>query len=207
MLDEQSWDERYRSRAAVWSGAPNPQLVAEAADLMPGTALDAGSGEGADALWLAARGWRVSAVDFSVTALARGAAQAEVLGDEVAGRIAWVHADLTAWEPPEGDFDLVSAQFMHLPAAPRRALFARLATAVAPGGTLLIVGHHPSDLETTVPRPPLPDLFYSAEEVAGSLDPEEWDILVAEARPRNASDPEGRTVTIHDTVLRAQRRP
>ena len=124
-----------------------------------------------------------------------------------ARRIRWVHADLTTWAPAEGWFDLVSAQFMHLPAAPRHALFDRLAAAVAPGGTLLIVGHHPSDLETTIPRPPMPDLFATAEEIADSLDPGQWEVLVAEARPRLASDPEGREVTIHDTVLRARKRP
>jgi SAM-dependent methyltransferase len=164
-----------------------------------------GSGEGADSLWLAARGWQVTAVDFSTTALQRGAAQADVLGADVAGRIRWVHADLTTWVPAEGQFDLVSAQFMHLPAAARQALFARLAASVAPGGTLLIVGHHPSDLQTTMPRPPMPDLFFTAEEVADSLDSGPWEVLVADARPRPATDPEGQAITIHDTVLRARK--
>jgi SAM-dependent methyltransferase len=207
MFDEQSWEERYRSRTSVWSGHPNPQLVAEAADLAAGAALDVGSGEGADSLWLAARGWQVTAVDFSTTALQRGAAQADVLGADVTGRIRWVHADLTTWAPADGQFDLVSAQFMHLPAAARQALFARLSASVAPGGALLIVGHHPSDLQTTIPRPPMPDLFFTAEEVAESLDPGQWEVLVVDARPRPATDPEGQAITIHDTVLRARRHP
>lgn len=206
VFDEQAWEERYRSHAAVWSGRANPQLVAEATDLAPGAALDVGSGEGSDALWLAARGWRVTAVDFATTALRRGAEQADALGADVAGRIRWVHADLTTWAPTEGHFDLVSAQFMHLPAAARQALFARLSTMVAPGGTLLVVGHHPGDLQTTMPRPPIPGMYYTAEEAAESLDPDQWDILVADARPRPASDPEGQEVTIHDAVLRARRR-
>jgi SAM-dependent methyltransferase len=207
IFDEQSWEERYRSHPAVWSGHPNIQLVAEASRLAAGTALDVGSGEGADALWLAERGWQVTAVDFSATALQRGAAQADTQGADVAGRIRWVHADLTAWTPAEGSFDLVSAQFMHLPTAPRQALFARLAATVTPGGTLLIVGHHPSDLRTTMPRPPMPELFFTAEEAADSLDQDQWDILVADTRPRLVSDPEGREVTIHDAVLRARKRP
>jgi SAM-dependent methyltransferase len=207
MFDEQSWEERYRSRTTVWSGQPNLQLVAETTGLDPGTALDIGSGEGADAIWLASRGWRVTAVDFATTALQRAAAHAQAGGAEVAGRIDWVHADLTTWAPVNQQFDLVSAQFMHLPAAPRQELFARLAAGVAAGGTLLIVGHHPSDMQTTVPRPPMPELFYTAEEAGVSLAPGQWDILVAEARPRRTSDPEGREVTIHDAVLRARRRP
>nr|WP_245651434.1 class I SAM-dependent methyltransferase [Streptosporangium amethystogenes] len=207
MFSEQAWEERYRSRAAVWSGRPNPQLVTETTDLPPGTALDVGCGEGADALWLAARGWRVTAADFSTVALRRGAERADALGAEVAGRIDWVHTDLTSWAPDEGHFDLVTAHFMHLPGEQREALYTRLAAAVAPGGTLLIVGHHFSDLETTMPRPNVPGMFFTAEEVAHSLDPDLWDILVTDTRPRLADDPEGRQVTIHDAILRARRRP
>jgi len=206
MFDEQFWEERYRSHSAVWSGRPNPHLVTEASDLTPGRALDVGSGEGADALWLASRGWQVTAVDFSTTALQRGAAQADRLGSQVAGRVHWLHADLTVWAPPEGRFDLVSAQFMHAPTAQRQPMFARLATAVAPGGTLLVAGHHPSDLQTTIPRPPMPDMYFTAEQVADSLDLDQWEVLVAAARPRLASDPEGREVPIHDAVLRARKR-
>ena len=95
---------------------------------------------------------------------------------------------------------------MHLPAARRQAMFERLAAGVAAGGTLLIVGHHPSDLQTTVPRPQLPEMFFTAEEVADSLAAGQWDVLVAEARPRRVSDPDGQEVTIHDAVLRARRR-
>ncbi|MGH3942357.1 MAG: hypothetical protein ACRDTG_27805 [Pseudonocardiaceae bacterium] len=146
VFDEQFWEQRYRSHAAVWSDRPNPQLVAEA-------------------------------------------------------------AHLTTWAPAEGPFDLVSAQFMHLPTASRQALFARLATMVAPGGTLLIVGHHPSDMQTTIPRPHIPDLYYTAEEIGDSLDPDQWDVLVADTRPRPVNDPEGQEVTIHDAVLQARKRP
>ncbi len=198
------WDERYRSATRIWSGDPNPQLVGEARDLEPGTALDAGCGEGADALWLAHRGWRVTAVDVSAVALERGAAHA---GQDIADRIAWRQGDLTTWVPERGAYDLVNAQFMHFPRALREPLFARLAAAVAPGGTLLLVGHHPSDMTTTMPRPPEPDLFFTAEEIAGALPPDRWEVLVADARPRTAVDPDGREVTIHDAVLRARRRP
>jgi SAM-dependent methyltransferase len=193
------WNERYDSHVAVWSRRPNPQLVAETTDLAPGTALDAGCGEGADAIWLAEHGWQVTAVDFAATALQRGAARAEA--DEVAERIGWVRADLTDWVPPRS-FDLVSSQFIHVPMAARQSLFRRLAAAVAPGGTLLLVGHHPSDLETAIDRPRLPDLFFTAEEITADLAPDRWEILVAAARPRAE-----REIMIHDTVLRARRRP
>jgi len=204
MYDEQSFEERYRATDALWSGRPNNQLVAEAVDLSPGTALDVGCGEGADAIWLAGRGWTVTAVDFARTALERGRAQAETLGPEIAERIRWVHADVTA-ELPGDRFDLVSAQFMHLPPEPRRRLFARLAAAVARGGTLLVVGHDFSDVAAGAHRPPEPERFFTAAEVAESLD-DGWDVVVAEARPRPAAVHEGHDITVHDAVLRARRR-
>ncbi len=203
---EAFWDKRYGSSSALWSRNPNAHLVAEAADLAPGAALDVGSGEGADAIWLAERGWRVTAVDISTVALQRGAAHAAQVGAGVAQRITWLHADLIDWVPTKASYDLVSAQFMHLPKHPREALFGRLATSVTPGGSLLIVGHHPSDLQTTVSRPPLPELFFTASDVAASLDPHEWDTTVNEARPRTTLDPDGHTVTVHDAVLRAVRK-
>ncbi len=197
------WDERYSSKPAIWSGKPNPQLVQQVTGLAPGTALDVGSGEGADAIWLAESGWLVTGVDISQVALDRAAAQAETLG--VAGRIVWLHEDITAWQPAQARYDLVSAQFMHLPAPARNVLFRNLAAAVTPGGTLLIVAHHPSDLQTTVPRPPMPERFYSADEIAAELDLAQWTIVTSEAAPRSAADPEGRNVTVHDTVLAARR--
>ena len=203
MFPEAFWDERYRTRPALWSGKPNPHLVAEADGLTPGTALDVGAGEGADAIWLAGRGWQVTAVDLSAVALERAAAHAAQAGAGLAERISWRHADITSWDP--GRYDLVSAQYMHLPPDRRRALFSRLAQAVAPGGVLLIVGHHPADLQTTMPRPPMPELFYTADDLAADLDPGDWAILTSAARGRTASDPDGRTVTIHDTVFQARR--
>ncbi len=138
-VDRGSYDELYRSAPAVWSGRPNRQLVVEGSVLPPGTALDAGCGEGADALWLAERGWRVTAVDFSTVALDRGAVRARERGLD--DRITWLHADLDAWTPAEGRFDLVTAHYLHSRGADRPALFRRLAAVVAPGGTLLVVGH------------------------------------------------------------------
>jgi SAM-dependent methyltransferase len=205
MFSRAAYERRYGGPAAVWSGRPNPQLVAEVADLPAGAALDVGCGEGADAIWLAERGWRVTAVDFVAAALARAAGFAAERGAEVADRIDWVHADLLAWDAGQRRFDLVSAQFMQLPAEQRRPLFARLADAVAPGGTLLLVGHHPSDV-AAVHRPAAHGM-YTAEELVADLDADRWDVLVVEARPRTTTHPEhGGEVTIRDAVLRARRR-
>jgi len=201
---QEFWDDRYRSAGRLWSGQPNPQLVAQAADLAAGQALDAGCGEGADAIWLASRGWTVTAVDVSAVALERAAAHAAAQGDEIAGRIAWRREDLLTWDPGSRRFDLVSAQFMHLPDA--GSLHARLAAAVRPGGTLLIVAHHPDDAHVNVGRPGHVHRFPSAGQLAAALDPGDWEILVATAIGRPATDLDGQPVTVKDTVLRARRR-
>ncbi|TFD81786.1 class I SAM-dependent methyltransferase [Cryobacterium psychrophilum] len=207
VFDGDFWDARYRESTSVWSGNPNPILVSETSALPPGTALDIGSGEGADAIWLAARGWTTTAVDISTVALQRAAERASAADPDTAARITWSQHDLIEWAPPAGAFDLITAQFMHLPSAQRLILFARLAEAVAPGGTLLIVGHHPSDMQSTVQRPQRPDLFFTAEEVAASLDPAQWEIGVSDARARTVADAEGAPAVVRDSVLRAQRRP
>jgi SAM-dependent methyltransferase len=196
------WDERYGSAERIWSGNPNPQLVAEAAGLAPGTALDAGCGEGADAHWLAAHGWRVTALDVSAVALERAAAHAD---PEWADRITWRQADLTAWEPDGARYDLVSAQFMQFPTGLRERFYARLAEAVAPGGTLLVVAHDPSVVEA-MGHAHGPEIFFTARELAESLDPTRWEVLVAEARGRPGRHPDdGHHVTVEDAVLRARR--
>jgi SAM-dependent methyltransferase len=205
-FDQAFWDERYRSQSSLWSGKPNVHLVGEAAELSPGTALDVGCGEGADAIWLAGRGWQVTGVDVSTVALQRAAGHAAQAGDGIAGRIDWMHADLLRWDPGTARYDLVSAQYLHLPDPLRADLFRRLAASVTPGGTLLIVGHHPSDLHTTMPRPPLPERFFTGEDIVALLDPHAWEVVTDTAAPRQATDPDGHSVTIHDTVLRARHR-
>ena len=214
---QEFWDERYRSAEKVWSGQPNPQLVTQTADLAPGEALDVGSGEGADAIWLARHGWTVTAVDVSAVALERAAGYAAAAGDEAAGRITWRREDLRSsdpgsWDPGSWDlgpqrFDLVSAQFMYLPGAELESLHRRLAAAVRPGGTLLVVGHHPDDLHANVGRKGSADMFWSAKELAAAvLDPGEFEVLVAADIGRSATDVDERPVTVKDTVLRASRR-
>ena len=142
------WEELYQQRSRVWSGKANKALVDVAGDLAPGRALDLGSGEGGDALWLAGLGWRVDGLEISSTALARAVEhtreQERDRGlDEgtLAERIHWRQADLVDWVP-DAQYDLVSACFLHSPVEfPRDAVLRRAADAVAPGGHLLVVGH------------------------------------------------------------------
>ena len=191
------WEDRYQRHGAHGSHRPNPHLVAEAGQLQPGTALDAGCGEGSNALWLAEHGWRVTAVDVSVTALRRARERAETRAAAVADRLDWVQADLTVWEPPRERFDLVTAHYVH-PAGSRQLFLARLGAAVAPGGTLFVVEHDDTDENARAHSPP--------EQLAASLDSDGWDIDVAESRLRRDADPDGHEITVHDAVLRARKR-
>lgn len=213
-FDKEYWERRYGGQGeghgkhggGGHGGArTSPQLVAEAAGLEPGTALDAGCGEGGDALWLASRGWRVRAVDLSETALDRGRERAAALGPEAAARIDWEQADLTRWSPPEGAFDLVTSQYVHTTGS-LRDLLARLATAVAPGGTLLFVGHHPGDGHSTHAHGPDPHVHFTAAEAAAVLDPERWEVVVAEDRSRTVTRSGGQEIAMEDAVVRARRR-
>jgi len=159
-----------------------------------------GAGEGADAIWLATRGWRVTAVDISAVALTRAAGHAARVGPDVAERIDWLHRDLMDWQPPEGLYDLVTAHFFHLSAEPRRILFARLVSAVNAGGTLLLVGHR--RIEGSI----MPDeYFFTGDEIVGQLDPEQWDVIVNAEVERPPTDAGAGSAHTHDMVLRATR--
>jgi SAM-dependent methyltransferase len=214
-FDQAFWDALYDARPVIWSGNANRHLVGEVGTLPPGTALDVGAGEGADAIWLARRGWRVTAVDISTVALARATRDAARAGPDVAGRIDWVHRDLMDWELPKGHFDLVSVHFFHLAPAPRRELFGRLSSAVVAGGTLLIVGHSSRVLNGSTHDGPghraegamMPvDYFFTGDEVVAQLDPEDWDIITNAEVERVGADLPGGPGHTADIVLRATRR-
>ncbi|NEE01368.1 class I SAM-dependent methyltransferase [Phytoactinopolyspora halotolerans] len=198
-MDSEHWDEMYRGRDQVFSGSPNPVLATEAADLPPGQALDVGCGEGADAIWLARRGWRVTAVDISRVALERAAAA----GADVADRVAWTHGDLVATPPPAAAFDLVSVPYFPLPRQPDHAALHALLDAVAPGGTLIVVSHDLADLPARHGNGVDFRDYYQPDDIAGILD-DAWTVLINQRRPREAPAPAG-THHTHDTVLRAQR--
>lgn len=205
------WDERYRSKAQVWSGKPNPQLVREAGSLRPGKALDLGAGEGADAIWLAHQGWHVTAVDVSAVALERAQAHAaaahkKATDEGIAGRIAWQQADLARWQP-EGQYELVTSQFLHSQDLAWQVPLRAATAAVKPGGTLLVVGHHPDKLPPWGGAHTHDGMFYTCEDLARelSLDAAEWQIEVLTTRDRPITGPEGQEFTIADVVLRATR--
>jgi SAM-dependent methyltransferase len=197
VFDEGFWDERYGADDRVWSGRPNPQLVDRVTALAPGRALDAGAGEGADAVWLARQGWDVTALDVSQVALDKAARHAADAG--VADRIDWQRVDLSTWVGRPDAYDLVSAQFMYLDQPALTTLYRQLGAAVAPGGTLLLVGHHPVDERHGDHA--FPDVRWTPEQAVAWLDADEWaSIDVATVRR------EGHLGTMHDGIVQAVRR-
>ena len=178
---EQRWSQALRTHGdRVAQRPPNAHLTAEIGDLHPGRALDAGCGHGSDTLWFAARGWRVTAVDFAATALAHARSTAEAMGADVAERIDWVEADLATWTPRRDAYDLVVCLYVHVTGSVEE-MVQRMATGVARGGTLFLVQ-------------------VSVEAALAALDPGRWQPLVADERPRAMAG------TGVDAVIRAQRR-
>lgn len=215
------WESQYADRPRRWSGRVNPTMANVVQPLPVGSALDLGCGEGGDAVWLAEQGWRVTAVDISATATARGAQGAALNG--VGDQITWVSHDLSTWTTGE-TFDLVTASFFHSTVElPRTEILRHAAGQVRPGGHLLIVSHV---FETVDDIPPWairhhgtedPDdselqarlsvLRTPAEEVADlALDPSQWDILIEEVREREATGPDSvETATVKDGVVLMRR--
>jgi ubiquinone/menaquinone biosynthesis C-methylase UbiE len=201
--DAAFWDERHAAKNAPAYSGPNPQLAAEVAHLTPGEALDAGCGDGDDAIWLAQNGWSVTAADISQVALDRAASVAAALG---LSAITWRQADLVQTPPSAQSYDLVSSHFMQLPTPLRETAMRGLAAAVKRGGTLLIVAHDPSDLDKNAGRWPIPEYYATAEEFAALFDRHQWEMERVESRPRIGTNVNGDPVTVHDVIVRVRRR-
>ena len=184
------WDARYASHDdGMWSGRPNGVLVAELAGTSPGRALDVGCGEGADAIWLAGAGWQVTGLDVSEVALERAAAAARTAGVGVE----WICADIATAPPATGGYDLVSVHYPALEPSPGDHAIRALLAAVAPGGTLLVVGHAPLDPDHADAHGHAPTDYVQPADVSARLD-ERWKLEVDETRPRLDPVPEGWSV-------------
>ena len=196
---QEYWEEHYGERERIWSGRVNVQLAKVVADMPPGRALDLGCGEGGDAVWLAERGWQVVAVDVSETALGRASAEARARG--VLDRIDFQHHDLSD-SFPAGSFDLASAQFLHSTVRLERTQVLRnAASAVVPGGRLVIVDHAaPPPFSKKVPHD---HPFPSPEEVLAELDlpAAEWERERVEVVDRDGTDPDGEPFVWRDNLM------
>lgn len=198
---QQMWNAMYRESPRRWTGEANVRFAEVVSALPPGRALDLGCGEGGDAKWLASRGWHVVAVDISDEALRRAAEDA----GELASHIDFAHHDLTQTFP-EGEFDLVSAQFLQSPVDwDRYTLLRRAAAAVAPGGTFVLVDHGAAPPWSAHKH--AHHVFTTPQQVVDglALDMSVWQVLRAEVVEREAVGPDGQHAHIPDNVIVVRR--
>ena len=162
VVDAHAWDERYAASELVWSAEPNRFVAEELAELPPGRALDLAAGEGRNAIWLARRGWTVTAADFSQVALDKGR---RLAGDTA---VRWVCADATTWDEPAA-YDLVVLAYLQLPEPERRAAVRAAYSSLVPGGTFLLVAHDTTNLTEGTGGPQDPAVLMTAEDVLDDL--------------------------------------
>lgn len=187
------WDERYRSTDRLWSAEPNVFVADRLIALDPGVGLDLASGEGRNAIWLAERGWNMTAVDFSAVAAERGR--------EHSDSVEFVVADVLTWEP-DRRFDLVLIAYLHLDESEFEPLIRRATTWLVPGGELFMVGHDRSNLEQGVGGPPAPEVLWDVDGIVPWL--EALEIVEARVVERVA---EGEERTARDALIRARAVP
>lgn len=191
-MDSAAWDERYRQAGRLWSESPNMFVADRLGPVEPGVGLDVASGEGRNAIWLAERGWKMTAVDFSEVAVERGRAASD--------KVNWVVADVLEWEPPES-FDLVLIAYLHLDESRMREVIERAASWLEPGGELFLIGHDRSNIDDGHGGPQVPDILTDVEAVVEWLD--HLEIVEAQVVRRPVETEEGR-VYARDALVRAR---
>ena len=188
-MDAAGWDERYAASELVWSAEPNRFVAEVCADLSPGRALDLAAGEGRNAIWLAQRGWTVTATDFSQVGLDKGRRLAQELSGHagVADRVAWVLADATTTEWAD-DHDLVVVAYLQLVEAERREAVLRAFAALQSGGRFVWVAHDTSNLTEGTGGPQDESVLMTADDVLIDLTGEEYEVVRAERVARPVGD-------------------
>ena len=199
-MKSQDWDQRYATTELVWGAGPNRFLVHEVDGLPPGRALDLGCGEGRNAIWLAEQSWQVTGVDFSEIGLDKARRLAADRGVEVT----WVHANLLVYQPEEGAFDLVIVMYIQLPAAQLADALKRASAALAPGGTLLVVGHDLLNLSQGYGGPQDPKVLFTPDDVERDLPGLRIERAERVLRPVTV---DGRQVDAIDALVRAIKQP
>jgi SAM-dependent methyltransferase len=211
-MDARAWDERYAASGLLWSATPNQFVEAELSGLRPGRALDLAAGEGRNAIWLAERGWEVTAVDFSLVGLDKGRTLQERHPRGRDLHVDWVHADALTYEGGPVPFDLVVVAYLQLPADERRTAVRRAFGALRVGGTFFLVAHDSTNFTEGTGGPTDPAVLYTAEEVLADLDGERFQVeraerverLVPPADPAHTHEGEA-TRTAYDSLVRLVR--
>lgn len=191
--DSAAWDERYRQAERLWSEDPNMFVADRLGPVEPGVGLDVASGEGRNSIWLAERGWKMTAVDFSEVAIERGRA--------ISDKVNWVVADVLEWEPSES-YDLAVIAYLHLDQSPMRKVIERVVSWLKPGGELFLIGHDKSNIEEGHGGPQVPEILTDVEAIVEWLD--HLEIVEAQVVRRPVETDEGK-VHARDTLVRARR--
>jgi SAM-dependent methyltransferase len=203
-MDAEAWNERYRASELVWSAGPNQFVEAELSDLSPGRALDLAAGEGRNAIWLARRGWQVTAVDFSQAGLDKG----RILGEGL--DIDWVCADATTWagDTDGQGYDVCLVAYLQLAADERRAAARNGFASLRPGGTFLWIAHDSSNLTEGTGGPQDPSVLMTAEDLLTDLGGETFEVQRAGRVGRKVGDGHGEepSATAWDCLVRLVRR-
>ena len=197
-MNSRQWDERYSGDELVWSSTPNQFLVVEVVGLAPGRAVDLGCGEGRNAIWLAERGWEVTGVDFSPVGLMK----AKRFADRSGVQVTWIESTVEDWTPPPDGLDLVALLYLQVPEPARSAALSAAASAVTPGGTLLVVAHDVDNLSRGYGGPQNPDVLYAVSDVTEAAVEEGLTVERAEQATRVVDTDDGPREAI-DTVVRA----
>jgi len=204
-MDSTTWDKKYEDSELLWSADANIWVQDLAKDLAPGIALDVAAGEGRNALWLVARGWQVTAVDFSAVALQRARTLAETRLGIDAERLTTLEADVQTWLPPARAYDLVLVAYLHLPEKQRGVVIRAAAEAVSPGGTLLVVGHDLENLGSGHGGPQNPAVLYRPGDIVTDIEPAELIVDRSETVRRPMTDGQGRPVEALDALVVGRR--
>ena len=173
------WNERYANRELVWSAEPNLLFSKQIQSLQPGRALDVACGEGRNAIWLAEQGWDVTAVDFSETGIAKGKQIAEKRGVH----LNWIVEDVSVWQLPENEFDLVAILYLHTDSKERQRWLSNAIRSVKDNGTFIYIAHDPANIAVGVGGPQDPDQLPSIDEIKNALQGFRIEIADTTARP------------------------
>ena len=186
------WDEKYQAADRLWSAGPNMFVADRLGNVPAGAGLDLASGEGRNAIWLAERGWEMTAVDFSEVAVERGRA--------VSDRVEWEVADVREWRP-DRVFDLVVIAYLHLVEQEMREVVTRAASWLEGGGELFMIGHDRSNIERGHGGPQVSEILWETDLLRSWI--EGMVVVESQVVRRPVDTPEGSKVA-RDTLVRAR---